>query len=91
MFMRKSHSAEFKAKVALEAIKETSTLSELASRFEIHQVQIAQWKKKALEELKSIFSPSSTRKDKTDQKLIQELYRQVGQLKVENDWLKKRL
>lgn len=89
--MRKSHSAEFKAKVALEAIKGEETLSELASRFHIHQVQISKWKKAALDALPSFFTKSRTQKIQDEQKLIQELYRQIGQLKVENDWLKKRL
>jgi transposase-like protein len=89
--MRKSYSADFKAKVALEAIKGERTLSELATRFEVHQVQISQWKKQALSGMAMIFSNSHSQKQLSDDKMIQELYRQVGQLKVENDWLKKRV
>jgi transposase len=91
MVMRKTYSAEFKAKVALEAIRGEKTLAELSSRYEVHQVQIINWKKKALQELVELFKKSSSKKERDDHHLIQELYRQIGQLKVENDWLKKRL
>lgn len=89
--MRKTYSAEFKAKVALAAIRGEKTLAELSSRFEVHQVQIINWKKKALHELAELFKKSSSKKQRDEQQLVQELYRQIGQLKVENDWLKERL
>lgn len=86
---RKRHSAEFKAKVALEAAKEIKTLNELASQYEVHSVQISQWKKQLLENISGVFS---TRKKNVDHaKKFDELYRQIGEVTVERDWLKKKL
>jgi transposase-like protein len=86
---RKRHSAEFKAKVALEAAKEIKTLNELASQYEIHAGQISQWKKQLLDSLAGVFS---TRKKNIDHaKKFDELYRQIGEVTVERDWLKKKL
>jgi len=87
---RRNHSAAFKAKVALAAIKGDKTIAELASEYEVHPNQITQWKKQLLESLPELFS----RRRKTDQRdqavLTSELYQQIGQLKVELDWLKKK-
>lgn len=88
---RKRYSPEFKAKVALEALKEHSTLSELASRFEVHPVVIGQWKKQLREELPRIFTDRRERQGKADEELQAQLYQQIGQLKVELDWLKKKV
>ncbi len=88
--MRKNHSAAFKAKVALEALKEEKTMAQLASEYEIHRVQIQVWKKDLLTALPTVFSGRRD-KDKLDhEKVINELYRQIGQLRVENEWLKKK-
>lgn len=87
---RRNHTAEFKAKVALEAIKGEETLSELAARFEVHPNQITQWKKHALGELPGLFSKKRGRKKKEQTALTDRLYREIGQLKVELDWLKKK-
>jgi putative transposase len=87
---RRNHSAAFKAKVALAAIKGDKTISELASQYQVHPTQIAQWKKQLLESLPDIFS-NSRRKDRHKQEeLTEHLYQQIGQLKVELDWLKKK-
>ncbi len=86
---KRQHSAQFKAKVALEAAKEIKTLNELASQYEVHQTQISLWKKQLLEELPNIFG--NTKKSIEHLKRIDELYRQIGEVTVERDWLKKKL
>ena len=85
---RKRYSADIKAKVALEAIKGQKTANELASDYGVHPTQIAQWKKQVLDEVPHIFSPQG-RREKSDEALIAALYQEIGQLKVELDWLKK--
>lgn len=89
--MRKRYPGNFKAKVAVAAIKSEDTIAELSSMFEVHRAQIMRWKKEALTALPDIFSNVKGRKKQDREKLIEELYRQIGQLKVENDWLKKNL
>lgn len=86
---RKRHSAEFKAKVALDAAKEIKTLNELASQYEVHSVQISQWKKQLLENIAGVFSVQ--KKNVNHAKKFDELYRQIGEVTVERDWLKKKL
>ena len=87
---RKRYSPEFKARVALEALKEQHTLAELASRFEVHPVVIGQWKKQLREELPRIFADRRQKQEQADAELQAQLYQQIGQLKVELDWLKKK-
>jgi transposase-like protein len=87
---RKQHSAEFKAKVALDALKGLKTMNELASEYGVHPTQITQWKKQAQEGLSSIFSSGRCRQDKSQEELTASLYQQIGQLTVERDWLKKK-
>ena len=89
--MRKRYPGKFKAKVALAAIKSEETIAELSSKFEVHRVQITRWKNEALTALPDFFTNQKERKKQDQQKLIDELYRQIGQLKVEGDWLKKNL
>jgi transposase-like protein len=86
---RKQYGAEFKAKVALEAIKGQRTISEIASRYSVHPNQVAKWKKLALERLPQTFTDGRPRSEEDD-KLKDQLYQEIGQLKVELDWLKKR-
>ena len=88
--MRKSFNTEFMAKVALEAIKEEKTLAELSSHYEVHRTQIAKWRKRAIEGLGGIFQGKEAKSIGEQEKVIDELYRQIGQLKVENEWLKKK-
>jgi transposase-like protein len=88
---RRQHSAEFKAKVALEAIRGERTVNELAAEYGVHPVQITQWKKVALEELPKIFSSRRGARHKEEEALKAALYQQIGQLKVELDWLKKKV
>src|SRR3712207_2576282 len=88
---RKQYSPEFKAKVALEALKEQSTLSELASKYGVHPVVIGQWKKQLREQLPRVFANGPARQAKADEELQAQLYQQIGQLKVELDWLKKKV
>jgi transposase-like protein len=85
---RKRYSADIKAKVALEAIKGHKTANEIASDYGVHPTQIAQWKKQVLDEVPHIFS-AQERREKSDEALIATLYQEIGQLKVELDWLKK--
>ena len=87
---RQNHSAAFKAKVALEAIKGLKTSAELASRYEVHPTQISQWKKRVLEEMPGLFSGRKERAEQDEEELRSRLYQQIGQLQVELDWLKKK-
>jgi len=86
---RKIYEGNFKARVVLEVIRGEKTLSEIASEYQVHPNQIINWKKKAIEKLPEILSNSSGKDKNNSSELEAELYRQIGQLKVELDWLKK--
>ena len=86
---RKKHSTQTKIKVALEALKGEKTTAELTAKYSIHATQINQWKKAVLAILPEAFSTRRKRQEEDQQALIDELYKQIGQLKVENDFLKK--
>lgn len=90
---RRKFSAEFKAKVVLEAIKERSTIEELAKKYELHPNQIHIWKKEFLNKASLVFSSveSITEDKKRQEEVFEKLYAQIGQQKVEIDWLKKKL
>lgn len=89
--IRRSHSASLKAKVALDLIREIETIATVSSKYSIHPTQAGQWKRQLLANAENLFSdkPSNLLKEKDE--IISELYRQIGQLKVELDWLKKKL
>jgi len=87
---RRQYSAEFKFNVALEAVKGTKTISELASETGVHPNQIGQWKRQLLEEGTSIFQINGTRHQREQEALQAELYEQIGRLKMELEWLKKK-
>jgi len=86
---RRKFSAEFKARVALEAIKEQKTLSELSHQFEVHAVTISKWKSEFLENMAAAFDRETRPGKEKESKNLDKLYVQIGQLKVENDFLKK--
>ena len=88
--IRKNYNAAFKAKVALEAIKQEKTISQISSEFGVHPNLIGKWKKLMLKELPSLFTDKRKKNEKENEALQDELYRQIGQLKVELDWLKKK-
>jgi putative transposase len=87
---RRNHSAQFKARVALEALKGMKTTAELASAYAVHPSQIAVWKKDAQEGLVETFSRQRDRQAEDQAALQARLYQQIGQLQVELDWVKKK-
>ena len=87
---RKQYSGQFKFKVALEAAKGTKTMSQLASETGVHPTQIGQWKRQLLEEGVEFFSHSGNGKEQRDEKVEAELYEQIGRLKMELEWVKKK-
>lgn len=88
--MRRRHNAAFKAKVALEAVKGERTIAQIASEFGIHPNIVRKWRKQLLEMLPDLFSDRRKKVEDDRDELETELYRQIGQLKVELDWLKKK-
>jgi transposase-like protein len=91
--MRKSYSAEFKAKVALEAVKEESTINEIASKYELHPNQVITWKKTFNENLSQLFIDKRTRKgrkEKEKENNSDMLFKKIGELQVENEFLRKK-
>ncbi len=87
---RKVYSADFKAKVALAAIKGQQTINEIASQYSVHPNQVMTWKKQALATLPDSFSVRRVHDAQATEDLKAQLYQQIGQLKVELDWLKKK-
>ena len=88
--VRRGHPASFKAQVAVEALKELSTIAQLSSQYGVHGTQIRQWKKEATKILLEGFSHRRNQDTKEQTELVEELYKQIGQQKVELDWLKKK-
>jgi transposase-like protein len=87
---RRQYSANWKAKIALEAVKGQRTIQEIAARYEIHPSLVTHWKKQLLEGAAEIFSNGQEAAAKADGELKAELYQQIGKLQVELDWLKKK-
>lgn len=88
---KRKHTAQFKVKVALEMIKGNQTAAQICSQFGIHSTQARRWKEKAVEGLEVIFSNGIKNELTSKNELIDQLYKQVGQLKVESDFLKKKI
>ena len=86
--MKKVHSKEFKAKVSMEALREQSTLAEIAGKYDVHPNQVTLWKNQLIAEASEIFADKRGNKKENDKEDL--LYRQIGQLQVELDWLKKK-
>src|SRR5437763_626227 len=87
---RKNYSSDLKARVALEAIRGQKTANEIAAEYAVHPTQIAQWKKQALDGLPELFSLGRQKQEQSEEALIASLYQQIGQLKVQVDWLEKK-
>jgi transposase-like protein len=90
MKKRQQYPKEFKARVALEALKGEKTIAELSSEYEVHSNMITKWKKQLQENVGEIFARKSDR-EPNDKDLIENLYKQIGKSQVEIDWLKKKL
>lgn len=91
MAKRRQHSKEFKFKVALDAAKGNQTLSELASKYQLHPNQISEWKRQLLAAGPSVFNGRATRQKRAQATQEAALYEQIGRLKMELEWLKKKV
>ncbi|MCX6995407.1 MAG: hypothetical protein NTY13_06370 [Chlamydiae bacterium] len=90
--MKQKRSAEFKSKVAFEALKENRTLNEIGSEFKVDPLQVGKWKKQLQEEAKEFFTDKRVKKQKDPQEITEEqLQNLIGRLTMENEWLKKKL
>ena len=87
---RRNFSAEMKSRIALEAIKGQKTIQEIASHDGVHPNQVTNWKRQAIEGLSSVFADRRSRPDTSEEAIKAELYQQIGEMKMELDWLKKR-
>jgi transposase-like protein len=88
--VRKSYTGAEKGKIALEALKGNLTQTQLTSKYGVHATQVSTWKNQLLKAVPEIFSDKRQEKDISQEKLVSELYQQIGQLTVERDWLKKK-
>ena len=87
---RKRYEAAFKARVAIAAVRGDKSMAELASQFAVHPTLISQWKRKLLDNVQELFSEPGDRDKEDHDGLVEELHKQIGQLHVELDWLKKK-
>ena len=88
---RHRYCAEFKAKLALEVLKGNRTLTEIASDAQVHPNLLMQWKRQLLESLPTAFADKRVKENKEQEEKEAQLYQQIGQLKVELDWMKKKV
>ena len=88
---RKRHSAKFKFGVAIEAAKGQETVNRIAAKYEIHPSQVSQWKRQLLDEGRAVFSSAHERKQREQEALQTDLYEQIGRLKMDLEWLKKKV
>lgn len=90
---RRKFTAAFKAKVVIEALKERSTIEEIARKYEVHPNQVSMWKKEFLEKSASVFESASTKKEaqRSQEEETEKLFARIGQLEMQNNWLKKKL
>jgi len=88
---QKTYTTEFKARVALEAIKGELTINQITAKYGVHSTQISRWKQQALQAIKQIFLGKNSSPQKNEEQLIEQLYKQIGQMKVEIDFLKKNI
>lgn len=89
--IRKRFTKEFMAKVAFEALKGDRTMAELSSEFGVHVSQITKWKKELADAIPGIFARKGDPEEKSKDKLIEDLYKRIGQIEMENNWFKKKL
>ena len=87
---KRQHAAQFKGRVALEAVRGLKTMAQLASEYEVHPIQIGKWKKQLLDGVGEIFARRREKQEEDEAALRARLYQQIGQLQVELDWLKKK-
>jgi putative transposase len=88
---RRRFDASFKAKIALEALRELRTVSEIAKQYRVHPNQVTLWKKQLVTQAAEVFEPTGGKSAKSDEPQAGELYEQIGRLKVELEWLKKKV
>ena len=88
---RRQFSAKFKFQVALEALKELKTINEIASHYEVHPTQVKQWKKQLQENGADLFNEQAAKQQQAQTGMEANLYEQIGRLKMEVDWLKKKV
>ena len=89
--LRRQHPPAFKAKVALEAVKETTTMAELSSQFGVHPTQIKQWRQILETGMQGLYTDHHKRKEQEKDDLMRRLYEQIGKLQIQVDWLKKKM
>ena len=89
--MRKKFETGFKAKVALEAFRSEKTLAQISSEYGVHANLISRWKQELLQGAAEVFGNKNNKQDNGQEEKIDKLYKSIGELKVENDWLKKKL
>jgi transposase len=87
---RRQHGRDFKAQVALAAVREDQTVQQLAKRFTIHPSQIQEWKRRLVDGAKELFQTAQEKKAEGEEPDVAELYEQIGRLKMELEWLKKK-